>query len=394
MTQNLQVEWLHGGTKCIDPLADAWRALCDLDPHGHPFSRPEYIRSYLLAFEPGCQVAIAAVRRGDELLAVLPLIEERGCLAGLPVHRLRGAAGIHSGRFDLACAPGADGLRALSALWDFLRHSRSYDLIELPLISVPSGAKTLMEVASADGYRTGWWEGSPGPYIVLNGDDPAGEPWLRATSSNFRHKIRRVRRIAEVEGPLALSCHNGEDRAALERFYDLEQSGWKGKNGTAIACDSSTRRFYDEVARNGNAVGFRCYLLTQGDRLVAGYLGLGDQKRFLGLKAAYDETLAQYSPGHLLVAAILKDCAPRGLKRFDFLPPGARWKFDWTSATYPHGYGYVFNKSLYGELLYRMKFGVRPKMRAALQNIRRLASRKNQKSAARGMPCDPQRPAL
>lgn len=378
MAHEFQVELQRGGIERVDELAASWQALCDRDPNGQPFSRFEYIRSYLRAFEAQSQLAIATVRRGNDLLAVLPLVEERAFMSGLPVKRLRAAAGIHSGRFDLACAPGLDGQLALAALWAYLRLNRTFDLIEFPLISVPSSARTLIEIAAADGHRTGWWEGSPGPYIALNGENPATEPWLRATSSNFRHKMRRALRKAEASGPLRLSCHDGDDRAALERFYDLEQSGWKGRNGTAIACDPSTRLFYDDVARNGRNFGFRCYLLSQRDRLLAGYVGLANQERFLGLKAAYDESLSQLSPGHLLVAAILKECAPRGLKRFDFLPPGARWKFDWTSAAYPHGYGYIFNESFYGEVLYRMKFAVRPKLRAAIQGVRRLAAIKPQ----------------
>jgi CelD/BcsL family acetyltransferase involved in cellulose biosynthesis len=375
MVQDQQVEILRGGIERVDELAGDWRALCDRDPQALPFARPEYIRSYVRAFESRARLAIATVRYGGELLAVLPFIEERGYLVGLPVRRLRGTAGVHSGRFDLACAPGPEGQSALSALWDFIDRKLSFDLIELPLISIPSRARSLMEIASSHGHRTGWWEGSPGPYIAVDGNnDSAGEPWLRATSANFRHKIRRVRRKAEAAGPLMLSCHESNDQAALERFYELEQSGWKGKNGTAIACDPSTRLFYNEIARHGHAFGFRCYLLTQGDRLVSGYVGLEDQERFLGLKAAYDEGLAQFSPGHLLVAEILKKSVPRGLKRFDFLPPAARWKHDWTSATYPHGYGYIFSRSIYGEFLYRMKFGLRPRLRAVLQGVRRLTS--------------------
>jgi hypothetical protein len=37
--------------------------------------------------------------------------------------------------------------------------------------------------------------------------------------------------------------------AQLDRFYDIEASGWKKREGTAVTCGRDTLQFYNEVAR-------------------------------------------------------------------------------------------------------------------------------------------------
>jgi hypothetical protein len=57
-------------------------------------------------------------------------------------------------------------------------------------------------------------------------------------------------------GPLTAVQHRVADPVTLERFYELEGSGWKGRSGTAIACDSQTREFYDAIARAAADFGY------------------------------------------------------------------------------------------------------------------------------------------
>ena len=367
-----QVDVLHGGIDLIDDLALEWRSLCELCGDAEPFVRPEFIRSYLIAFEAGCRLMIVTARVEGKLTALLPLIAEKVSFGGLPVRKLRGAAGIHSARFDLVCAPGQPGEKALNAIWQTLEEMRDWDMIELPLITAPAVARKMVAIAESRGFSTGWWDAFPGPYVTIGDEDPKTEPWLQATSASFRQKVRRMRRKAESEGELELKSYSSPDAEVLERFYELENSGWKGKDGTAIVCDPSTRLFYDELSRGAGEHGyFRCYFLTLKDKLVAGFLGLADGKRFFMLKPAYNEEFAQYSPGHLMAASVLQDCAENGLKEFDFMPPALRWKTDWSSSVHPSGYGYIFRKSLYGKMLWNVKFRLRPWVRQKAQAFKR-----------------------
>ncbi len=368
----IRIDVLRGGLEQIDALAPEWRGLCESNPESGPFVRPEFIHTYLNAFEPGADLLVFTARCGKDLLAILPLIAEKVRFGGLPARKLRGAAGTHSARFDLACASGPQGKDAIAAIWQSLQTRADWDMIELPLVPSPSEARNLVAVAEENGFPTGWWDAYPGPYIPIDGEDPRTEPWLQATSANFRQRVRRLRRKAQAEGELELQSFDFPQRGVLEQFYSLEGAGWKGQHGTAIICDPSTRLFYDELARVAGEQGyFRCYFLTLKDQVLAGFLGLHDGKRFFMLKPAYNENFAHYSPGHLLAACAIKDCAEHGLREFDFMPPALRWKTDWSSSLRPSGYGYIFRKNLYGEMLWGIKFRLRPWVRQMVSSIRR-----------------------
>jgi CelD/BcsL family acetyltransferase involved in cellulose biosynthesis len=367
-----QIDVLRGGIEVIDHLAAEWRSLCESCGDAEPFVRPEFIRAYLIAFEPECRLVIVTARFDGKLTALLPLISEHVSFDGLPVRKLRGAAGTHSARFDLVCAPGPLGEKAIHAIWQTLEEMRDWDMIELPLVSEPATARKMVAIAEGRGFSTGWWDAYPGPYVTIGNEDPKTEPWLQATSANFRQRVRRMRRKAESEGELQLKSYSTPDAEVLARFYELESSGWKGQHGTAIVCDPSTRLFYDELSRGAGEYGyFRCYFLTLQDKLVAGFLGLADGKRFFMLKPAYNEEFAQYSPGHLMAASVLQDCAENGLQEFDFMPPALRWKTDWSSSAHPSGYGYIFRKGFYGKMLWNIKFRLRPWVKQKAQGLRK-----------------------
>src|SRR5256712_13313108 len=120
-----------GGVELIDALAEEWRELCEEEPNDQPFCRPEWVRAYLRAFAPRAKLVLITARVDDRLRAVLPLIEERGFLCGLPVRKLRSAANVHCVRFDMARGAGAEGEAAVLAVWRRLRDLPGWGLIDL-----------------------------------------------------------------------------------------------------------------------------------------------------------------------------------------------------------------------------------------------------------------------
>ena len=81
-------------------------------------------------------------------------------------------------------------------------------------------------------------------------------------------------------------------------FYGLEQSGWKGKRGTAIACNRETRQFYDSVANYAAQYGYlSLYFLQQGYSVLAAHFGFTCGGGYYPLKVAYDEQLQPIRTG-------------------------------------------------------------------------------------------------
>jgi len=82
-------------------LAGEWNELVAAR-NDQPFYRHEFIRSWIDNFAPAAKLRVMTLRneRG-RLVAVLPLIEQRTALYGLPVRQLVSAGNDHSNRFDL-----------------------------------------------------------------------------------------------------------------------------------------------------------------------------------------------------------------------------------------------------------------------------------------------------
>ena len=141
----------------------------------------------------------------------------------------------------------------------------------------------------------------------------------------------------------------------------MEQGGWKGKRQTAIADSEATRRFYGEVARSAAQHGyFSLYLLEFGDQLAAGHFGLSYKGKYYCPKVAYDESLSNLGPGHLIILAILDDILARGFREFDFLGPWMDWKAEWARGGRVHNYCYIFRPGLWGRTLHWARFTARP----------------------------------
>ena len=360
----------RGGAEVVDRLGDEWRRLCE-ESRGHePFYRPEWVAASLRAFAPRDTVAVVTVRGSAGLRAVLPLIESSGRFCGVPVSRLRGAANAHSCRFEMVRSADAEGDTAVQAVWRSLRELPGWDLIELPYVPEGGALDELAAIARSEGFPVGRSGPMRSPYLSLSLDSPERDPLLYQANSGFRANVRRKERQIRGLGTLALRCVTNADPAALETFYDLERSGWKGREGTAIACTAETRQFYDEIARQAERFGYlRLYFLDFNGRPIAAQFGIRHDGRYFMPKLAFDESYRKFGPGHLLIHAILRDCAEHGLSEYDFTGPWAEYKAKWTSSSRAHFTLTIFRKGLLGSSLHAAKFKVEAGVRDALRPL-------------------------
>jgi CelD/BcsL family acetyltransferase involved in cellulose biosynthesis len=362
----------RGGLEIIEKLAEEWRDLCNEAVNDEPFYRPEWITAYVRAFAPRDTLVVLTARSNGRLVAVLPLAETRTWFDGLPATRLRGLANVHSCRFDMLRAAGPLGVAAVHSIWSCLKKLPGWNVMEFRYVPEGAALEQLQTAASADGFPVGSRELWRTPYVPTAGWDGTWDFWIRQTGSNFRHTIRRIMRKFDDEHRLRLYRVETADSASLERFYEVEASGWKGGEGTAIRSQAQTRQFYDEVARGAARFGYLAlYFLEIEGRPAAAHFGLRYRDRYLVPKCAYDESFAKWAPGHLIVNGILRDCAESGLREFDFLGPVMEWKEKWTSESRAHLSLYIFNRGLYGSLLRAARLALRPAVGTWLRRLKK-----------------------
>ena len=136
-------------------------------------------------------------------------------------------------------------------------------------------------------------------------DDPTAY-FEEAVRGKKRKELRRQKRRLEEEGGLSFERLEGAEAQAIlpqwaDEFLALEKAGWKGENGSALACASNTERFFRE-ALSGAAQAGRLELvaLRFDGRAIAMLVNLLAEPGAFSFKTAYDEGFARYSPGVLL----------------------------------------------------------------------------------------------
>jgi CelD/BcsL family acetyltransferase involved in cellulose biosynthesis len=132
---------------------------------------------------------------------------------------------------------------------------------------------------------------------------PEGGGQAPTVKGKHRRELeRKRRRLAEDLGAPLQTVDRAEEEGAVEDFLELEASGWKGREGTAMASMERDADFFRAVCTSFRELG-RLHLISlegSGER-VAMACNLRAGEGIFCLKIAFDEGWRRYSPGALLV---------------------------------------------------------------------------------------------
>ena len=159
--------------------------------------------------------------------------------------------------------------------------------------------------------------------------------WSKRSKNIQKNYKRYTRRLQENNIKLGLSCcRTAEDmRAALTRYGKIESNGWKGKIGTAINENNAQGLFYSNVMENfaicKNAYVYELYL---NEKIAASRLCISNKEMLIILKTTYDETLAKYAPGRLLLHALLEQAFSEShVKTIEFYTNANQDQIGWST---------------------------------------------------------------
>jgi hypothetical protein len=139
---------------------------------------------------------------------------------------------------------------------------------------------------------------------LLRPSDTNGDDYIRAAlSGGVIKELRRQRRRLKDLGSFEFrALESGDDLTRwIDQFITLEAAGWKGAEGTAIACRVSETAYFRSIVRDAHVRG-RLHMvgLFINDRPVAMKCDFLAGDGAFSLKIAYDETYSKFSPGVLL----------------------------------------------------------------------------------------------
>jgi CelD/BcsL family acetyltransferase involved in cellulose biosynthesis len=204
--------------------------------------------------------------------------------------------------------------------------------LQIDYVPATGAGETLVSSMISAKFPVYAYQGAWAPEVRL-----AGRTWAEYEGSlhaKFRTNLKRRRRLAEKEGRLSFSIHCEEAglEEELAEAFNVEASGWKGVEGTAIKNDPEAELFYGRVAAAA-AQDHSLYLfsLRHDGRMIAFSLSIACGKTLFQLKTGYDQAgSARFSPGTLLHWEILQHLYDaRTFEIFNLLGACAEWKTEW-----------------------------------------------------------------
>ena len=293
----LRVAVLRGARELEAQLAD-WEDLAAHAVEQNPFYEPWMLLPALEA--AGAAPEIVLVHAGGRLIGLFPL-ERRPRYRGLPLGELR----LWRHELCYLCTP-------------LLRSGFESEALEafLGWLARDSGASLLrLHYLPGEGlfHRALLRHFERHPQLMhfterytraLFRPRRSAEGYLRLAVRGRRLKeFRRLARRLADQGRLEYrELGRGEPAADwIGAFLALEERGWKGRAGTALASTPASRAWFERIALEA---GHRGRLLMHGLYLNGRALALSCKIRAgdgaYAFKIAYDEDYEQYSPGLLL----------------------------------------------------------------------------------------------
>jgi hypothetical protein len=136
------------------------------------------------------------------------------------------------------------------------------------------------------------------------------EEYWNARPSEIKKNLDKRKRRLEREGLRYRMVSAGSPDAihdCVKEFGELEQSGWKGREGTAVSIGNGQGRFYQAVletlCQRGEGVVYKWLI---NDEVVASNLCARRQGMLVILKTAYSDDKKAYSPGLFLQKELLQ----------------------------------------------------------------------------------------
>jgi CelD/BcsL family acetyltransferase involved in cellulose biosynthesis len=278
----------------------AWDALAGRAEEPNPFYESWYLLPSLRAFDPTGKVELLCMEANGELVGLLPIRRERDYY-GRPLPHWRNW--LHPNAF-LGAPLVARGCE--DAFWRELLgwcDAHAGPALFLHVAQMPADGplhRALAACLASDRPATTVLRADRAMLRSALGPEEYFDCSLTAKK---RKELRRQHRRLEEEGALTIERTSGAPgvTAWAAEFLALEQAGWKGEAGSALASDPVTARLFVEAlagtARRGRLERLAIRLDGRPLAMLATFLAPPGAFSF---KTAFDERFARFSPGVLL----------------------------------------------------------------------------------------------
>lgn len=299
----------------------AWRELLDKNGGGTAFSHPEWLAAWWGAYGAGQEQLLLAVRRGDELIAFLPLM-----VSGRLTKQIRFIGCPQATHMDAACNP-ACFEEAAAALLGYLKNRKGSAVVSLQGLKESDGLRRALECRLRAAH-TPLVSGRTPCYMIHT----EGKRFDELYKSRFSGYVAKKDRYKETHlaalGKVSYKLLTREDIAGA---FGLHEKRWMKKIDTSGFTSPKSREFFEGLLSTASpcwkAMALGLYL---GDRLIAFEYGFICDSRAIMYKSAYDELFSMFSPGKMIKREYMRRCIGMGVTVLDFGVGFEEYKAEWT----------------------------------------------------------------
>ncbi|WP_129792802.1 GNAT family N-acetyltransferase [Sphingosinicella sp. CPCC 101087] len=285
----------------LDGLAADWAELAAAAAEPNCYAESWFIAASLATLEKGRQVRLVEVRRGDQLIGIVPLaLEDHYGRSPMRIvqnwwhhHMFLGTPLVRAGEEEVFWANLLGMLDEAAWAPNFL-HVRG-------LVEDGPVHRGLRDAAAARGHAS--------PIVhreiraLLASDLDSRTYYEQTVRAKKRKEIRRLRSRLDELGAVRFSRLTSADALGgwCDSFLALERSGWKGRAGTALACDAATDAFFRRAVAGAWSAGRLDFLrMDLDDRPIAMLVNFLAPPGSFSFKTCFDEEYARFSPGVLI----------------------------------------------------------------------------------------------
>lgn len=303
----------------------------------NPRLRAALLASWLEAFDPQASFRAVLVEHAGQLVAALPLVENR--LQGmLPTLSFPDNAWTSCGDFLLdPAAPTDEVLRTL--VGGLRRESPALLWLNWVAFETPRWQGFLAAAREAGMACSTRRHYDIGQVAIEHN----WEEYEAKLDGKHRRNRKRNARMLEAAGGCRLRTYTTFAPGQLEElFYSgfgIEDKSWKGAEGTSLLKTTEICQFYLEEARQLAALGhLELNFLDLAERPIAFEYGYRAKGVHFLPKIGCDDTYGKFGPGQQLVMRILERLhADPEFHLFDFAGPLVPWSRTWITSSYPVG---------------------------------------------------------
>jgi CelD/BcsL family acetyltransferase involved in cellulose biosynthesis len=303
----------------LNGLVSEWTNLWRRSSSATSFQRPEWLISWVEAFGPS-ELCVIAARQDSRLVGLAPMfIYPRGSDRVL--------APIGAGITDYLdwLVDAEDGSDSIEEMFRELNH---HDWHVMELLDLPNSSSLLQSGTFRDSEPC-----DACPVVRV----PAGSAFNQVVPRAQRRNLRTAQNRISREGTWHIETANPDTLSEfLNTLIRLHRARWTQVHEPGVLADAKVQEFHHRVAPRLLDYGvLRFYGLRFEGRLIAVLQTLVEENAVYCYMQGFDPAYVDFSPGMLLLEAVIRDALREGRPVVDFLRGREKYKYAWGAQDQP-----------------------------------------------------------